>query len=167
MISAVSSALFNFMRPVPASPCWPMPISISSSPSSKIGCPVEGCVAVCTATASVRMLRSMRSAISRQASSEAPCSAAAPATLYTGRKPTSPRRSSGFGAAGDVLVRENHLHIQSFTLRHIHGDVGRHHVAGVVQHDKQNTARALGRGQPESLHAAGRARARRRFRPPR
>ena len=36
-------------------------------------------------------------AISRQSSSEAPCSAAAPATLYTGKKPTRPRRSSGFG----------------------------------------------------------------------
>ncbi len=42
-----------------------IPISISSSPSSKIGWPVDGCVAVLTATASVRMLRSMRSAMSK------------------------------------------------------------------------------------------------------
>ena len=96
MMAAVSSADFMGWRPPPSSPCWPMPISISSSPTSARSVPVCGCVAPRTATASVAMLSAKRCATAATSSRLMPSAAAAPAILYVGMQPTRPRRSSAF-----------------------------------------------------------------------
>ena len=81
IMAAVSSADFRGWRPPPSSPCWPMPISISSSPSSASSVPVCGCVAPRTATASVAMLSAKRCATAATSSRLLPSAAAAPAIL--------------------------------------------------------------------------------------
>ena len=137
-----------------------MPISISSSASSKIDWPVLGCVAVFMATASVAMLLLNRSAMATdlvevhaglggRAGDLVQRNAAHQAAAVGGR---------GVGAGRDVLVREDHADVQALLLGHLHGHVGAHHVAGVVEHDQQHAGRAIGLLQRlEDLRRAGAA----------
>ena len=91
--SAVSSALKTALLPPPPSPCWPIPISISSEPNSAMGSPVCGCVHPVSATASVAISELKSSAILSTSSRLLPSSAAAPATFISGIQPAKPRRS--------------------------------------------------------------------------
>ena len=103
IIFAVSSADKTLHLPPPPSPCCPMPISISSSPSSVMGSPFWGWVQPLIATAKVAMRELNFWAISRTSSKLFPSSAAAPATFMRGMQPASPRLSAA-GVSTPALI---------------------------------------------------------------
>src|SRR5215212_1684328 len=80
------------LRSVPGSPWMPIPISISSSPISKIGSPDSGGMQLVSAIPIERMLPFTRSAISFTPAKSLPSSAAAPAILCTKMVLAMPRR---------------------------------------------------------------------------
>jgi hypothetical protein len=41
-------------------------------------------------------------------------------------------------------VREQHADVEALLAGHFHGQVGAHHVAGMVQHHQQHAGRAVG-----------------------
>ena len=87
-----SAAVATFIRVRPGSPWIPMPISISSSPSSKVGLPACGTVQLVRAMPIERTLSwtFWQSAVTVARS--APASAAAP-TIFSARTvPPTPRR---------------------------------------------------------------------------
>ncbi len=80
----------SFTRP--GSPWIPMPISISSSSSAKLGSPACGTVHARMATPMLLTCPITRSAIAATASRSSPRSAAAPAMRSTSTVPATPRR---------------------------------------------------------------------------
>ena len=88
----ISSALASFSRLRPGSPWIPTPISISSSPRSNSGEPLDGGVHEVRAMPIVRVTELTRSPSSTSSSSDAPFSDAAPTALMTKKLPATPRR---------------------------------------------------------------------------
>ncbi|GBC87763.1 hypothetical protein HRbin12_01781 [bacterium HR12] len=92
MISTMSWTGLIFIRSRPGSPWMPMPISISSSPSSKVGLPACGTVQEVRAMPIERPFSFTRRAICATSASGRRSSAAAPAIFSMSTVVPTPRR---------------------------------------------------------------------------
>ena len=88
----ISRAGSSFMRSRPGSPWMPMPISISSSPSSNVGLPAAGTVQEVSAMPMLRPLAFTRRQSSATSARALPSSAAAPAIFSASTVTPTPRR---------------------------------------------------------------------------
>ena len=98
--SAIRSAGSSSPLRTPGSPWIPIPISISPSGRSKVGCPAAGSTQDERATPMERNPAAAALVVATTSASDAPSSARAPATLYSKAMPAIPRRRSSdpFGA---------------------------------------------------------------------
>ena len=124
-----------------------MPISISSSPSSKVGVPAAGTMHEVSA---MPMLRPSAFTLAHSPATSAsgrPASAAAP-TIFSARTVTpTPRRPAVQSAVlhGHVVVRDDGLHLDAVGPGEVGGHLEVEHVAGVVLDDVQHAGPAVDR----------------------
>jgi len=90
--STILAAGSSGSRSRPGSPWMPMPISISSSPSSKLGVPAPGVMHGVSAMPMLRTCPLTRWQSSVTSASDLPCAAAAPQIFSASTVPPTPRR---------------------------------------------------------------------------
>jgi len=145
-----TSAASGQCRPRHAAPC---PISISSSPNSKMGLTGEGWVRCLRLPPTNAYSCPMRSAISRHASREAPCSAArAQQPCKPGKSRPALDRSSSFGPPAISSCVSHHLDLEA-SRRPSPWRCFRQHVSRMVQHNQQR-AGAFRAGASDTFQAA-------------
>jgi hypothetical protein len=91
-VSVISAAEASLRRSRPGSPWMPIPISISSSPSSKVGEPAAGTVHEVSAMPMLRPFAFTFRQSSATSPSDLPSSAAAPQTFSASTVVPTPRR---------------------------------------------------------------------------
>ena len=137
----MSAAVPSGSRWRPGSPWMPMPISISVSPSSKVGLPAAGTVHDVSAMPMLRphpfTLRPIAATVARSA----PSSAAAPQIFSTRTVTPTPRRPAVYRLScdGDVVVGDDGSTFTPAVLGgHLGGHLEVHDVACVVLDDVQH-----------------------------
>ena len=144
-----------------------MPISISSSPSSKVGVPAAGTMHDVSAMPMLRPSAFTRAAQLGDRGEVRPSSAAAPDDLL-GEDGDAHAAAAGRVEAvlhGHVVVRDDGLHLDAVGPGEVGGHLEVEHVAGVVLDDVQHAGAAVdrlrrlvhlvGRGGGEDLPRAG------------
>ena len=163
--STIASAGSSGSRSRPGSPWMPMPISISSAPSSNVGLPACGTVHGVSAIPMLRTLALTRSAQRRQRRQTVTAFGRGADDLLGEYGPAHTATAGGVEAVLDGYVVVDHHRLDLDPLRggELGGGLEVEYVAGVVLDDVQDAGAAvdgLGRGQDRVGRRRGEHRAR-------
>ena len=141
----------------PGSPWMPTPISISSSPSVKVGLPAAGTVQLVSATPIERVRPLTRSPSAFSAARSPPLLGRGADDLLDDQRAGDPAPPGAIGRVldRDVVVGQDRL--DSRPSMHLAGHLEIHHVAGVVLDDEQHAGAAVDRLRRRD-HLVGRRR---------